>query len=73
MAENMKECLPIYDSKGNVTDVLNTKTGKLETKSGREKLGFNFGTGKLGVIKERPGIQTDNQIHLGMAEDGFFY
>ena len=70
---DFKECIPIRDNKGNITDVLNTRTGKLETKSEREKLGFNFGNGKLGVIKEQPGIQTDNQIQLGMAEDGFFY
>ena len=72
MAENFKECLPVYDHKGKVTEILNTRTGKLETTSGREKLEFNFDSGKLGVRKERRGIPTDNQIQLGMAEDGFF-
>ncbi len=68
---DFKECVPIVDSDGNITSVLNTKTGKLEAPgSKQEKLVFNSATGKLGIVQE--GINTDNQIQLGMAEDGFF-
>ena len=75
MADNLKECIPIYDDKGNVKEVLNIRKGKLETKSEREKLAFNFTTGKLGVItNSQAGMhnQIDNHICVEMADDGFF-
>ncbi|CAB4010021.1 Hypothetical predicted protein [Paramuricea clavata] len=70
--KNLKECMPIYDNDGNLMHVLNTKTGKLEEPAPREKLAFDPETGKLGLIKVQEGINTDYQIQLGMAEDGFF-
>jgi hypothetical protein len=70
--KNLKECMPIYDNDGNLMHVLNTKTGKLEEPAQREKLAFDPETGKLGLIKVQEGINTDYQIQLGMAEDGFF-
>ena len=71
--QNFKECVPIYDSDGNITHVLNTKTGKLETPGRKqEKLVFDSETGKLGLVTVVEGINADNQIQLGMAEDGFF-
>ena len=70
--KDFKECMPIYDNDGNLIHVLNTKTGKLEEKSQRERLGFDPVSGKLGLITVQEGINTDNQIQLGMAEDGFF-
>jgi hypothetical protein len=69
--KNFKECMPIYDNDGNLLHVLNTRTGKLEEPQ-REKLAFDPATGKLGLIKVHGGIDTDYQIQLGMAEDGFF-
>ncbi len=67
LPKDFKECMP-----GNLIHVLNTKTGKLEEKSQRERLGFDPVSGKLGLITVQQGINTDNQIQLGMAEDGFF-
>ena len=70
--ENLKEGMPIYDNDGNLVHVLNTKTGKLEEPAQREQLVFDPATGKLAMIKVQEGINTDYQIQLGMAEDGFF-
>lgn len=76
---NFRECIPIRGSEGNVVDVLDTKTGKLgKPRSGQERLAFNPVTGKLGVITQPEGtddnsdFSLDNEIQLGMADDGFF-
>ena len=71
-SSNGRECLPIYDNEGNLINVLNTRSGKLEEKSATERLAFDRSTGKLNLVKQVEGINTDNQILVDMAEDGFF-
>ena len=71
MASNMKECLAVLDNEGNVTEVLNTRTGKLEkVPSQKQKLVFNPKTKKLGLAPQN--LNIDNILALGMADDGFF-
>lgn len=61
--------VPIYDSDGQVRQVLNKRNGKLRNRSNQETLAFDPDTGKLGMI---PDENIDNRIAVGMAEDGFF-
>ena len=73
MASNMKECLAVLDNEGNVTEVLNTRTGKLEkAPSQQQKMVFNSKTGKLGLTSGLTSQNVDNMLALGMAADGFF-